>query len=99
MGRRDGAVPLADAHAVPLADVGPPAKPTFIAEASFGGRRSGYYFGTGSQGPGYYEDVCAATGSPDRQRRRSGGRGPGCESKRLVVESPWSQLTSECQRF
>ena len=21
------------------------------------------------------------------------------ESKRLVVESPWSQLTSECQRF
>jgi hypothetical protein len=23
----------------------------------------------------------------------------GGESKRLVVESPWSQLTSECQRF
>jgi hypothetical protein len=21
------------------------------------------------------------------------------ESKRLVVESPWSQFTSECQRF
>jgi hypothetical protein len=24
---------------------------------------------------------------------------PPGESKRLVVESPWSQLTSECQRF
>jgi hypothetical protein len=25
-------------------------------------------------------------------------RPPAGESKRLVVESPWSQLTSECQR-
>jgi hypothetical protein len=25
--------------------------------------------------------------------------GGGGELKRLVVESPWSQLTSECQRF
>jgi hypothetical protein len=29
---------------------------------------------------------------------KAGVVGPG-ESKRLVVESPWSQFTSECQRF
>jgi hypothetical protein len=26
-------------------------------------------------------------------------RGGGGESKRILVEPPWSQLTSECQRF
>jgi hypothetical protein len=30
---------------------------------------------------------------------RGVGERPGGESKWLVVESPWSQLTSECQRF
>jgi hypothetical protein len=34
---------------------------------------------------------------PQARRQRVLPRGAG-ESKRLVVESPWSQLTSECQR-
>eukprot|EP01047_Picozoa_sp_COSAG01_P009788 COSAG01_NODE_405_length_17466_cov_554.403697_20_plen_76_part_00 len=31
--------------------------------------------------------------------RRAAATPPRGESKRLVVESPWSQFTSECQRF
>jgi hypothetical protein len=37
----------------------------------------------------------AATRTPPRRWRRERAG----ESKRLVVEWPWSQLTSECQRF
>jgi hypothetical protein len=33
------------------------------------------------------------------QGAADGGDDGGGESKRLVVESPWSQFTSECQRF
>jgi hypothetical protein len=40
----------------------------------------------------------ANAGKSQRKKKAGAGADSG-ESKRLVVESPWSQFTSECQRF